>query len=327
MSKGLGKGLGALLSVFDEDEGGGLESVLKASTIKKDIVKSEPQIVTRVTKEPEVIEIDITSIDNNPNQPRKEFVHEKLEELAESIRANGVIQPIILCPVGTRFMIVAGERRWRAAKIAGIKKIPAVVRRLTPSQIAEVAIVENLQREGLNEIELARGIKLLIDEFKLTQEQAATRLGKNRSHIAHTLRLLTLPAEVIKLVEQNQLSAGHARCLVTLTDKAEALRLARLCVQNDLSVRELERLLRDKQSTATLPAIKRPQLLELKELQRELTELFRTKVAVSGDNTKGRIIIDYFGISDLLRIRKHTIDVNKLMSVDETVKRKIQGKL
>ena len=374
VQKGLGKGLGALLSVFDEENESqddfftnvgiartptpqGVTTGVKRTPTEQ----SSKTFVTRVTKQDKArleelsaavtekkervsfdapgsatprsaptihstTEIDIALIDSNINQPRKEFAHEKLEELADSIRANGVVQPIVLVPVGSRFMIVAGERRWRAAKIAGLRKIPAVVRNFTPAQIAEIAIVENLQRENLNEIELARGIKALMDEFKLTQEQASIRIGKNRSLIAHTLRLLTLPDEIIAMIEQGKLSAGHARCLVTIADKATALRLARQCVQNNLSVRELEKLVFTKTSDKVAKfEAEFKQSLELKEMQRELADLFRTKVTISGNNSKGKVVIEYFTSQDLIRIRKHTIDVNKLTSVDKEVKDRIQG--
>ena len=378
VQKGLGKGLGALLSVYDDENDnqddffknlGSGNTAPKTATKTKGVATTTPTdtatgvrrtpIVTRVTKEKAELEalvaakkervafdspatpttsprststpqgtvdIEISLIDTNINQPRKEFVHEKLEELADSIRANGVVQPIVLVPVGSRFMIVAGERRWRASKIAGLRKIPAVVRNFTPAQIAEIAIVENLQRENLNEIELARGIRALMDEFNLTQEQASIRLGKNRSHIAHTLRLLTLPPEILVMVEQGQLSAGHGRCLVTIADKNIAIKLARQCIQHNLSVRELEKLVFAKNSdkgTAFKPEAR--QSLELKEMQRELADLLRTKVSIQGNNSKGKITIDYFTTQDLIRIRKHIIDVNKLVSVDKEVKQRVQG--
>ena len=323
--KGLGKGLGALFSVFDDDdENESVGSIIKTPQKPVKINSTPSSDVTRVTntqKQPSgITEIDISLIDNNINQPRKEFDTEKLNELADSIKSNGVIQPIVLSTMGSRYMIVAGERRWRAAKLAGVRTIPAVVRNFTPAQIAEIAIVENLQRQDLNEIELARGIKKLIDDFKLTQEQAAVRIGKNRSAVAHTLRLLTLPAEIIQMVEQNKLSAGHARCLVTV-EKNEALKLARLCIQNNLSVRELEKMINAKSSVSLIPPKYRPhQSLELKDMAREMTSLFHTKVSIQGDTSKGKVVIDYFSQQDLLRIRKHIIDINKLVSVDDEIK-------
>lgn len=354
-TKGLGKGLGALLSIFDEDEA--VTTTAKASAASPtasgksgsyaDLLELPSASVRRATsssspastpapaaaasasplpKDP--FEVDINIIDSNLGQPRKEFDNEKLQELADSIKANGIIQPIILVPIGTRYMIVAGERRWRAAKLAGLRKVPAIVRNFSPAQIAEVAIVENLQRHDLNEIELARGIDRLVREFKLTQEQAAVRIGKSRTAVAHTLRLLTLPSEVVQLVESNKLSAGHARCLVTLSDKDKAIRLARQCVQNNLSVRDLEKLLQSKAPVTSdlVNKFQPQQSLELKELTRKLTAIFLTKVNIQGDNQKGRITIDYFTPQDLIRIRKHTVDINELVSVDDILRRKLGAK-
>jgi len=326
IQKGLGKGLGALLSAYDEEDGNEqMQKTTAASFQSTD--SSTGKIVTRVTKSAstDVIEIDVSLIDSNPNQPRKEFDPEKMAELMDSIRTHGVLQPIVLNIVGSRYMIVAGERRWQAAKSIGLKKIPAVVKQFSRSQIAEIAIVENLQRQDLNEIELARGIKRLIDDFSLTQEQAAARVGKNRSAIAHTLRLLSLPQEIIQLVEQNKLSAGHARCLVTLQDKEKAIRLAKLCIQDNLSVRDLEKLIQAKPSSPTT-VTKSRQSLELKELTQELTSILRTKVTILGDNTKGKIIIDYFTSQDLIRVKKNVIDVNRLVSFDDEIKARFNRK-
>jgi ParB family chromosome partitioning protein len=351
--RGLGKGLGALLSIFDEEEaaiearkstigdegtaGDGkapieelfaMPAKSKTPTTTEAPASAKPVgISVPVAKSTmaEPFEIDINSIDSNLGQPRKEFDPDKLQELADSIRSSGIINPIILVPMGARFMIVAGERRWRAAKIAGLRKVPAIVRNFSPEQIAEVAIVENLQRQDLNEIELARGIDKLIREFKLTQEQAAIRIGKSRTAVAHTLRLLSLPSEVITLVEQGKLSAGHARCLVSISNKEQSIKLARQCVTNNLSVRELERILQAKSPNPAdlVQKFKPQQSLELKELTRKLTALFLTKVSINGTNQKGRITIDYFTPQDLVRIRKHIIDVNDLVSVDETLKKKL----
>jgi ParB family chromosome partitioning protein len=335
----LGKGLGALFSVYDEEEDNAaaarkssagntarkpIEDLLEmpATSFKRSAGTPAPAAVSQ-SREPQ--EIDINLIDSNLAQPRKAFDEDKLQELADSIKANGIISPIILVPMGTRYMIVAGERRWRAAKLAGLRKVPAIVRGFTPNQIAEVAIVENLQRQDLNEIELARGIDKLMRDFKLTQEQVAARIGKSRTAIAHTLRLLNLPPEIIQLVEQGKLSAGHARCLVTVTDRSRAIKLAELCVQDNLSVRDLEKMLQSKSRSADIVNQFKPQAqsLELRELTRKLTSIFLTKVSVQGDNAKGRITIEYFTPQDLIRIRKHIVDINELVSVDEILKKKL----
>lgn len=345
-TKGLGKGLGALLSIFDEEETAVETSKATVTNSKStdyaNLLEMPSASARRATQAPtpapahsltpqtsrDPHEIDINLIDSNLGQPRKEFDADKLQELADSIKANGIIQPIILVPMGARYMIVAGERRWRAAKLAGLRKIPAIVRNFSPAQIAEVAIVENLQRHDLNEIELARGIDKLIRDFKLTQEQAAVRIGKSRTAVAHTLRLLTLPSEVIQLVESGKLSAGHARCLVSLADRNKAVKLAQQCVQSNLSVRDLEKLLQSKASTSSdlVQKFKPQQSLELKEFTRKLTAILLTKVSIQGDNRKGRIVIDYFTPQDLIRIRKHIIDINELASVDEVLKRTLGSK-
>jgi ParB family chromosome partitioning protein len=328
-TKGLGKGLGALLSMFDDEAEEVIASTPKAKT--PDILPEKVQTravgqttASHDTQEPKgVREIDISLIDNNMTQPRKDFDPVRIQELSDSIKVNGVIQPILVKPIGTRFMIVAGERRWRATKLAGLKTIPALVRDLSPFQIAEIAIVENLQRQDLNEIELARGIQQLMKEFNLTQDQTAIRLGKNRSHIAHTLRLLTLPAEIIDLVEKGKLSAGHARCLVTIPNKEKAVILARKCVEENLSVRDLEKLVYGQKTAAdSSGSSKKPQSLEIRDFARKLTSILSTKVSIQGDSQKGKVVIEYFTTQDLMRIRKKIIDINEITSVEEVLKTK-----
>jgi ParB family chromosome partitioning protein len=330
-TKGLGRGLGSLISMFDEEEDSRavnpLRSIMGGDQDLQIAPASSPVVVKVDKSERGVLEIDISLIDNNIDQPRKEFDPEKLQELADSIRANGVIQPILLNKVGTRYMIVAGERRWRASKIAEKRTIPAVVREFTRAQIAEIAIVENLQREDLNEIELARGIKKLMADFTLTQEQVAVRLGKNRSSIANTLRLLSLPTEVIRLIEENQLTSGHAKCLAGLQNKELIVKLAKRCVAEQLTVRALERLINDIHSTK-LPSASTshaPQSLELKDFARKLEKVLATKVLIQGNMNKGKVVIEYFSQQDLLRIRKHIIDINELHTVEGLLKKKIDG--
>ena len=308
-TKGLGKGLGALISMFDEQN----EEVQTLSKTVSSITARQGQAEHTRPAEPEsfpkgVTEIDVTLIDNNVNQPRRDFDIEKLQELADSIKSNGVIQPILLNKVGTRYMIIAGERRWRAAKLAGLKTIPSVVRVLTPAQIAEVAIVENLQRQDLNEVELARGIKKLMDDFHLTQDQVAIRIGKNRSSVANTLRVLSLPPEVITMIENNTLTAGHAKCLAALQNKELILKLARRCAAEHLSVRALEKLIQeihDVRKPGIAAAMKSSfQSLELKDFEKRLNNKFATKVVIQGSDRQGKIIIEYYNSDDLNRIRK-----------------------
>ncbi len=248
-------------------------------------------------------ELSLNDIDPNREQPRKNFDPDKLRELADSIREHGVIQPIIVTPVGTRYMIIAGERRYRACKIAGKQTIPSIIRHYTPQQIREISLVENLQRDDLNPIEAARAIKQLIEEFNMTQETAAERLGKSRSSVANTLRLLTLDDKVVELIEGGRLSAGHARALVVVPDQKDQLRLALKACDNQMNVRETEKAVRDllnpKPQAETKPIAPS---IELKELVDNMQRAFATKVSAMGNSQKGRINIDYYTKDDLDRI-------------------------
>ena len=250
----------------------------------------------------DISEIELSEIDPNYEQPRKKFDQTALNELTNSIREHGVIQPIVLVRTGKRYMIIAGERRWRAAKAAGLKKIPAVVRNYSQQQIKEISLVENLQREDLNAVETARAIKRLMDECSMTQETVADRIGKSRPSIANTLRLLTLADEVLSLIEEDKLSAGHARALVTIPNQKDQVVLAKKISSSELSVREAEKLVKNyfnpKPEKTTVPE----QSLELKELIADMQRVFATKVSAVGNDKKGRIYIDYFTKDDLDRI-------------------------
>ena len=200
-NKGLGRGFASLMGLND------VEELTKTNTSEL-ALQGEPA--------DGVVQLAIADIDPNREQPRKTFDEEALNELAESIRTYGVIQPIVVTPVGKRFMIIAGERRFRASTIAGKKEIPAIIRHYTAQEIKEISLIENLQREDLTPIEAARAIRTLMTEFNMTQEVAADRIGKSRSAVANTLRLLTLSDDVIALIESGRLSAGHARTLVVV---------------------------------------------------------------------------------------------------------------
>jgi len=301
MSKGLGKGLGALMSMFDDDmEELTNNKIRQTPTASKNTEAAE-------ARGPQ--EVDINLIDNNIGQPRRDFNTEEMRELEQSIAAHGVLQPILLNKVGSRFMIVAGERRWRAAKAVGLKTIPALVRNYTPRQIAEIALVENLMRSDLNEIEVALGIKRLMDTYLMTQEQVSTVLGKSRSAVANSLRLLNLPQEVQTLLEQKKVTIGHAKCLAALTDKNHAISLARKCAEGNMTVRELEAITSGKQivprgtfgAASTPPS--RPRSLELRELELMLTQAFATKISIQGDDHRGKIMVEYSSQKDLERIK------------------------
>lgn len=294
IKKGLGKGLNALLSIYDEKE-------------------EQDENVSRETKPASngIEGIDISLIYANPNQPRKTFDETALKELATSIKTHGIIQPIVLNRAEDgKYMIIAGERRWRAAKMAGLEQVPAFVRNYTPKQIKEISIIENLQREDLNPIEAARAIKQLMDEYDLTQEAVADRIGKSRPAIANTLRLLNLPMDVIELIEKNKLSAGHARCLVALSSPIEQTKVAQTAVAKKLSVREMEKLVKNLLN----PVKERPkteQSLELRGMIEEMQRTFATKVSAIGNDNKGRIYIDYYSKDDLDRIAELIQLINK----------------
>ena len=287
MKLGLGRGLDSLLKVYDEE----IEEVKQERPINKAEMRTG-----------DVQKIDINLVYANPNQPRKNFDKESLNELAESIRIHGLIQPIIVNKTESGYMVIAGERRFRACKICGLKEIDAVVKNYTEKQIAEIAIIENLQREDLNPVEVAKGIKKLMEEYGLTQEKVAERLGKSRSAIANSLRILSLYPEVIELVEKGKVSFGHAKILASIDDYTTQLILAKKVAKDKLTVRDLE-----KEVNAILGNKKKKKLPKLpsEELQDFISEMQRklgTKVTVIGNDKKGRIYIDYYSQDDLDRI-------------------------
>lgn len=299
-NKGLGRGLSAMFDINDID----LPETEQPSDNPVKVTLKTEKAVTAEKKEEQQTEIDLFDIDPNYEQPRKNFEESSLYELAESIRTHGIIQPLVLNKMGTRYMIIAGERRYRAAKLAGLTKVPAIIKTYTPQQIREISLVENLQREDLNPIEAARAIKALMEEFSLTQEETARRIGKNRSTVTNTLRLLTLSDEVIELVEKGQLSAGHARALIAIEDKWTQIRLARKAVAEGLSVRAVEKLVRKATEPEPEAKEKPPENIELKSLVTDMQRVFATKVSavVGKSGEKGRIYIDFYTKDDLDRL-------------------------
>lgn len=252
------------------------------------------------------IDVDITLIDRNPDQPRKVFNEEALREMSNSIATYGVLQPLLVTENNGRYLIIAGERRFRAAYMAGLKRVPVIVRELTNQQIQEIALIENLHREDLNAIEAAEGMRELMENHGLTQEAVATRIGKSRPYVTNTLRLLQLPKEVTDLVKEGHLSPGHARALISIDDKEYLVTLANQAVASRLSVRELEtkvRLYFTRKSIPTGPR-KQPLPIELKEMVSDMKRVFATKVRIMGNESKGRIYIDYFNKDDLDRIHE-----------------------
>lgn len=286
-NKGLGRGFASLLGLNDADD---INPINISDTVTP-------------TSDDAVVAIPLTDIDPNFEQPRKNFDEDALNELAESIKLHGVIQPIVVVPVGRRFMIIAGERRFRASKIAGKTSIPAVIRHYTSQQIKEISLIENLQREDLSPIEAARAIKVLMNEFNMTQEMAADRIGKSRSAVANTLRLLTLSEDVIALIENGRLSAGHARTLVVVPQQSQ-YRLALKACDNQMTVREMEKMVREFLNPKKVEQKPVEESRELKDLVGNMQRAFATKVSALGNGNKGRIYIDYYTADDLDRICK-----------------------
>lgn len=234
---GLGRGLGALLPDFDEP------------TVQAD-------------EQHKIVELALERVMPNPDQPRKHFDEDQMTDLVESIREHGVLQPIIVAPRGDDYLIVAGERRWRAAKRVGLTTIPAIVKELTDDQIFELALIENIQRANLNPIEEARGYKQLADRFGYSAELIAKRMGKSRPQVANTMRLLSLPEEVLAFVEEEKLSVSHVRPLLALNDAKWQIEFAHEIYQSNLSVRDVETMINKLKEKGTITTVTKEVLFE-----------------------------------------------------------------
>lgn len=300
--KGLGRGLESLFAMYDEEDTNYTESAGNRETVGT--ANENVKTIANASNKDGVTELDVNKIYPNPNQPRKHFDEEALQELASSIKLHGVIQPLVVNKTDDgNYMIIAGERRWRASKLAGITKVPVVIKNYTEKQVKEISIIENLQREDLNPIEAARAIKQLMDEYNLTQETVSDRIGKSRSNVANTLRLLQLYPDVINMIEQGKLSSGHARCLVVVDDVTQQIKLAKQACDGKMSVRELEKAVKNylnPPKNASTKVVQ--QSLELKELINDMQRVFATKVSAIGNDNKGRIYIDYYSRDDLDRL-------------------------
>jgi len=264
------------------------------------------------------VEVPLSQIEPNPYQPRLDFDPASLEELAQSIREHGVIQPVVVRRrAPDRYELVVGERRLRAAKLAGLQTIPAIVGDFSEGQMMELAVVENLQREDLNPIEEAQAYQTLIEEFGLTQEQLAQRIGKSRPHISNTLRLLNLPEKLQHLVRQGKLSAGHARALLGISSAAEQETLAERIIRQRLSVRQTEELVRQAaQSAGKVSRQARSQSdaqrdAELLLLEDQLRQALGTSVRIRTGKKKGTIIIEFYGPDDLARIFERIVGIEE----------------
>lgn len=247
-------------------------------------------------------ELPVSSIRPNPHQPRKHYDLESFQELIESIKQFGLVQPVVVRPRGEAFELVAGERRWRAAREAGLATIPALIRNSTEAESLEMALVENLQRENLNAIEEAAAYRLLIDEFNISQAELAEKVGKNRVTVTNTLRLLQLPVEIQAEVVEGNISSGHARALLSLSGEDEQKRLAARIAKENLSVRQTESIVRLLVSARGAPRKATAQPKELKAVARKLSTALRTRVKIKMKEERGRVLIEFESLEDLERI-------------------------
>lgn len=270
MKKGLGKGLGAL--IINDD--------------------NEPTGIT---------EVKITEIEPNINQPRKRFDDEHLKTLSDSIRQHGIVQPIIVRKEGEGYKIVAGERRWRAARLAGLDTIPVIIKELENKQVMEIALIENLQRQDLNPIEEAEAYERLLNEYEMTQEEISNTVGKSRSAVANSLRLLNLNEKIKSLVINEELSSGHARALMSIDNDELINKAADEVIERNLNVRDTEALVKkylSKKKTVT----KKGKSAEIVEIEDYLKNVLGTKVQLMANNKKGKIMIEYYSNDELERI-------------------------
>ncbi len=263
-----------------------------------------PTAPPQATKEEDSLQVAIDSIEPNPLQPRRLFHAERLEELAQSIRSNGIIQPLVVRRAGDRFQLVAGERRWRAAKLAGVAEVPVVIRNIPDDRLLEITLIENIQREDLNPIETAVAFDRMMRELELNPEQVGRRTGKDRTTIVNSVRLLQLPADLQQLVAERRLSAGHARCLLSLPTVELQREVADRAVAQGWSVRQIER------TTQKMVEGRKPKHVDevdtdpnVKFAIQELERILGTKVRiVEKAKEKGRIEIEYYSAEDLDRI-------------------------
>ena len=260
--------------------------------------------------EDRVLYIDINDIRPNSAQPRKNFDEVKLGELASSITANGVIQPLIVRESTNGYELVAGERRWRAARMSGLRTVPCIVRNFDDRQNAIVAIIENMQREDLDPIEEALGLKSMTEKYGFTQEQVSASLGRSRTYITNSIRLLKLPEEIQQYVSSGQMSAAHGRTIINIPDKARQKEIADKIIRNDLSVRATERLAEkvkdelrpERKRRKRASDIDKAKAAEITAVERELMTLLGTKVNITGDESKGKIELEYYSLDELNRL-------------------------
>jgi ParB family chromosome partitioning protein len=299
----LGRGLGALFGEIDTkvpavDQA---EPVLKVTGAEK---------TPKITSENTVLYVDIDEIKPNSMQPRQSFDSETIEELAASIETYGVIQPIILKRAETGYELVAGERRWRAARKAGLKTVPSIVREVTNEENALIAIIENMQREDLNTIEEASAFKTIIGKYGMTQEELARAVGRSRPYISNTLRTLSLPPELVEMLRNDDLTLGHANALGSLKDKGQQVGLAKKIAKKGLSVREAERMAGAlAQNKKTRKNTKNEKTNDVRVIEQELTSAIGIRVLINGNDEKGSVELRYFdrqGLDEIIDLLRNT---------------------
>lgn len=298
-AKGLGKGLDALFGDVEV-------TPVKSADKKESSKQAKADTAAKKSDETEasqggVLYIDINDIKPNTGQPRKHFDEEKLEELASSIQQHGLIQPIVLRKLETGYEIVAGERRWRACRIVGLKEVPCIVKELTDEENMLLAIIENMQREDLNPIEEAEGLKQMIDTYGLTQEQVSYSVGKSRPYITNSLRLLKLPEEVRTLTASGEISVGHAKALAAVKDRDKQITLAKKTAKDGLSVRQIELMAKETKAPARkAPKVKKS--ADEKKIEEDMKNALGTKVNLNRKGKKGKIEIEFYSDEELERL-------------------------
>ena len=300
---GLGKGLGA---IFGDEV---MESAAEEQEAKHQAKSKKAQEPEKKEEDSDIgkeLMVKVTSIEPNREQPRKDFNEEAMGDLAESMKVYGVLQPLLVQKKGDYYEIIAGERRWRAAKLAGLKEVPVVIREYTKQQTMEIALIENVQREDLNPIEEAKAYQRLIQEFELKQEEIAARVGKSRVTITNSMRLLKLDERVQEMLIQNQITGGHARALLTVEDGELQYKLAGKIIAENLSVREIEKIVKSlsKKKNPKEKNVEDESLaLIFRDLEERMKSAMGTKVSINRkDKNKGRVEIEYYSESELERI-------------------------
>lgn len=307
--KGLGRGLNQLIPTGDEAR---TKSKSTPGETTKTITK---EVVKEVVKEVEQ-KVKITQIEPNKSQPRKQFDEDALQELADSIKQYGVLEPLIVTKKGKFYEIIAGERRWRAARLAGVKEVPVVIREYTDREIMEISLIENIQREDLNPIEEALAYESLINEYSLTQEEVAEKVSKNRSTIANSLRLLKLCDEVRQMIIEDKLTTGHARALIPIEDAELQTEAANIIFDNKLSVRDTEIYIKKllsipKESKENIVATNDLSIF-YNDIESRLKDILGAKIAIkSKNNEKGKIEINYYSQDELERITEMLYSINR----------------